>query len=78
MPSDLDELKAWFEKNEPGSADRLESFLKDAEIKYNVGMQDLVFKPSLSIFEFANSKVFKGLVSMNLFSSFGKFIRKYF
>ena len=78
VPSNLGELKAWFEKNEPGSAKRLESFLKDAEIKYNVGMQELVFKPSLSIFEFANSKVFKGLVSMNLFSSFGKFIRKYF
>ena len=78
VPSDLGELKAWFEKNEPGSADRLESFLKEAEIKYNVGMQELVFKPSLSIFEFVNSKVFKGLVSMNLFSSFGKFIRKYF
>ena len=56
----------------------MDDFLKDAEIKYNVGMQELVFKPSLSILEFANSKVFKGLVSMNLFSSFGKFIRKYF
>ena len=41
-------------------------------------MEELVFKPSLSLFEFANSKVFKGLVSMNLFSSFGKFIRSYF
>ena len=78
VPSNLEELKNWFEKNEKGSSDKLVKFLKDAEIKYKVGMEELVFKPSLSLFEFANSKVFKGLVSMNLFSSFGKFIRSYF
>ncbi|MBL6660703.1 MAG: phytoene desaturase [Crocinitomicaceae bacterium] len=78
VPSNLEELKNWFESNEKGSSDKLEQFLKDAEIKYKVGMEELVFKPSLSLFEFANSKVFKGLVSMNLFSSFGKFIRSYF
>ena len=78
VPSNLEELKNWFEKNEKGSSDKLVQFLKDAEIKYKVGMEELVFKPSLSLFEFANSKVFKGLVSMNLFSSFGKFIRSYF
>jgi len=78
VPSNLEELKNWFERNEKGSSDKLVQFLKDAEIKYKVGMEELVFKPSLSLFEFANSKVFKGLVSMNLFSSFGKFIRSYF
>ena len=78
VPSNLEELKNWFERNEKGSSDKLVRFLKDAEIKYKVGMEELVFKPSLSLFEFANSKVFKGLVSMNLFSSFGKFIRSYF
>ena len=78
IPSNLGELKNWFEAQEPGSAEKLERFLKDAEIKYKVGMEELVFKPSLSLLEFANSRVFKGLVSMNLFSSFGKFIRGYF
>ena len=78
VPSNLEELKNWFERNEKGSSDKLVQFLKDAEIKYKVGMEELVFKPSLSLFEFVNSKVFKGLVSMNLFSSFGKFIRSYF
>ena len=78
VPSNLEELKNWFERNEKGSSDKLVQFLKDAETKYKVGMEELVFKPSLSLFEFANTKVFKGLVSMNLFSSFGKFIRSYF
>ena len=78
VPADMKALEEWFELNEKGSALKLRSFLKDAEIKYQVGMQDLVYKPSMSLFEFANKKVLRGLLSMNLFSSFGKFIRSYF
>lgn len=78
VPANMGELEEWFESNEKGSALKLREFLKDAEIKYKVGMQDLVYKPSMSILEFANAKVLKGLFSMNLFSSFGKFIRSYF
>ena len=78
VPADMKALEEWFELNEKGSAIKLRAFLKDAEIKYQVGMQDLVYKPSMSLMEFANKKVLKGLLSMNLFSSFGKFIRSYF
>jgi len=78
VPADMKALEEWFELNEKGSALKLRAFLKDAEVKYRVGMQDLVYKPSMSLFEFANKKVLKGLLSMNLFSSFGKFIRSYF
>ena len=78
VPADMKALEEWFELNEKGSAIKLRAFLKDAEIKYQVGMQDLVYKPSMSLFEFANKKVLRGLLSMNLFSSFGKFIRSYF
>ena len=78
VPADMEALEQWFEDHEKGSALKLRSFLKDAEVKYKVGMQDLVYKPSMSVFEFANAKVLKGLLNMNLFSSFGKFIRSYF
>ena len=78
VPADMKALEQWFEDKEKGSAAKLRSFLKDAEVKYQVGMQDLVYKPSMSVLEFANAKVLKGLLSMNLFSSFGKFIRSYF
>ena len=78
VPADMKALEQWFEDNEKGSAVKLRSFLKDAEVKYQVGMQDLVYKPSMSVLEFANAKLLKGLLSMNLFSSFGKFIRSYF
>ncbi len=78
IPADKKELKAWFEKHEKGAGDKLDAYLKDAAFKYDAGMNDLVYKPSLSIFEFAKKKVIFGVFKMHLFSSFAKFIRKYF
>jgi phytoene desaturase len=74
----MSELESWFESLEPGSSQKLKAFLKDAKYKYEVGMQDLVFKPSLSLMEFADSRVLKGLLNMHILSSFSKYIRKYF
>jgi phytoene desaturase len=74
----MPKLEAWFESLEPGSSLKLQAFLKDAAYKYKVGMEDLVYKPSLSLTEFFDSRVMGGLFKMHLFSSFSAFIRKYF
>ena len=74
----MKELEEWFESMEPGSAIQLRKFLKDAAYKYQVGMQDLVYKPSLSLLEFADRRVLGGLLNMHLLSSFSTYIRKYF
>lgn len=78
VPAKMSELEEWFESQEKGSAQKLRAFLKDAQIKYEVGMEDLVYKPSMSVLEFVDTRVLKGLFNMNLFSSLGKFIRNYF
>ncbi|MEN9700207.1 MAG: hypothetical protein RLZZ301_1405 [Bacteroidota bacterium] len=78
VPASMSELETWFESLEPGSAKQLQAFLKDAAYKYKVGMQDLVYKPSLKWSEFIDRRVFGGLFKMHLFSSFAKFIRGYF
>lgn len=78
VPSDLDAFYAWFEKLEPGSSKKLDKFLKEAAYKYEVGINDLVHKPSLKIGEFADIRIAKGAFKMHLFSSFSKYIRKYF
>ncbi|MEY4289776.1 MAG: hypothetical protein RLZZ30_1864 [Bacteroidota bacterium] len=78
VPADMNALEMWFESMEPGSSLQLRKFLKDAAYKYQVGMQDLVYKPSLSLFEFADRRVLGGLLNMHLFSSFSTYIRKYF
>lgn len=78
MPADYESLRALFELREKGAAAKLDAFLSDASIKYDAGMNDLVHKPGLSLTEFANLKVLKGLLQLNLFSNFSAFARKYF
>lgn len=78
IPASLNEFHAWFEKLEPGSSKKLDKFLSEAKYKYEVGINDLVHKPSLSLFEFADMRIAKGAFKMHLFSSFSKYIRKYF
>ncbi len=78
VPASMKELEEWFESLEKGSAKNLRKFLIDAKYKYDVGINDLVHKPSLSLFEFVDKRVLTGLFSMHLLSSFSSYIRKYF
>ncbi|MCB9188832.1 MAG: phytoene desaturase [Flavobacteriales bacterium] len=78
LPANLEELYDTFETIEKGSADKLRKFLNDAAYKYNVGINDLVQKPSKSLFEFATFDVVKGVFRLQLFKSFSKYVRQYF
>lgn len=78
IPASIDRLYDWFELQEKGSAPKLKKFLADAKYKYEVGMNDLVFQPSLKYKEFADMRILKGLFKLQLLSSFSKYIRKYF
>ena len=78
IPASLEELEEYFEKLEIGSSIRLRQFLADAEKKYQIGMKDLVYKPSLRLSEFADTRILGGLFKMHLFTSYASFIRKYF
>lgn len=78
IPASIDRLYDWFELQEKGSALKLKKFLADAKYKYEVGMNDLVFQPSLKYTEFADMRILKGLFKLQLLSSFSKYIRKYF
>jgi len=78
VPATMLEIENWFESLEKGSAIKLQKFLKEAKYKYEVGMNDLVFKPSLSAFEFADMRILKGLFNLHLTQSFSAYIRTYF
>lgn len=78
IPASLAELEEYFEKLEMGSSIKLRKFLADAEKKYEIGMKDLVYKPSLKLTEFADTRILAGLFKMHLFTSYASFIRKYF
>ena len=78
IPANFNELKELFESIEKGSGQKLEKFLLEAEKKYAVGMQDLVYKPSLSFTEFIDSRVLSSIFTIDLFKSFSTHISKYF
>ncbi|MHA4843848.1 phytoene desaturase family protein [Flavitalea antarctica] len=78
LPADLGQLKDLFESIEPGSSARLDKFLAEAAYKYRVGMQKLVYKPGLSIFEFADLEVMKGAFQLDLLTSMEKHVNHYF
>lgn len=78
IPANLDEFKAMFESLEPGAGKRLEEFLAQAKYKYEVGIHDLVTKPSRSIFEFTSPGLLVDMIRMDIFQSMSKHVRKYF
>lgn len=78
IPAKYKELQQLFEKIEPGSANKLYFFLKEAAFKYKTGMHKLVLKPGLSFTEFIDLDVIKGIAKLDLFSSIKSHIAHYF
>ena len=78
IPASFEELIALFENIEKGSGSKLKKFLKKAAVKYKIGMDSLVYKPSHSIFEFINLKVLIGVLYLDVFSNFRSYVKKYF
>ena len=78
IPSTVKALKELFEQWEPGAGERLEVFLKEAAFKYELGINKIVHKPGLSVFEFLDKEVILGALKMHVFTSFDAYTRKYF
>lgn len=78
VPDTMEGIFALFESKEPGAGAKIKQFLTVAEEKYNISMNDLVYKPSLSITEFVNLTMLKSLFRMKLFISFSKYVRQLF
>ena len=78
IPADYEELKNLFESMEEGSTEKLDLFLSQAERKYKVGIQNLVYKPGLSIREFLDKETIIGALKLDIFKSMHNHIRKYF
>ncbi len=78
IPADFDELCDLFESIEKGSGNQLRKFIKIAEIKYNTGINDLVYQPGHSFKEFLSFGLLKDAFSLQIFSSFSKHVRQFF
>ena len=78
IPADYEALKAVFEKLEPGSSAMLDKFMHEAAYKYKVGMHKLVYKPGLSLTEFVDVDLIKGLFKLDVFNSLKSHVAKHF
>ena len=78
LPASLEGIYELFEREESGGADSLKRFLKEAEIKYNLAVMELMYKPSLSLFEFANAAIIKNLPHLDVYNSFSTHMKKFF
>ncbi|AQG81603.1 phytoene desaturase family protein [Spirosoma montaniterrae] len=78
LPAGLSNLEKLFEQFEPGSSPRLRDFLNQASYKYDVGMNNFVWKPSRSVTEFLSLKLLYDVTRLDVFQSFASHARKFF
>ncbi|MBK8701452.1 MAG: phytoene desaturase [Saprospiraceae bacterium] len=78
LPADFESLCALFESIEKGSAEKLKSFLVEAEYKYKTGMEEFVWKPGESITEFMDWKVVSAFFKLDMITSLSSQVRKLF
>lgn len=78
IPADYAELKAAFERLEPGSSQKLEKYLHEANVKYRIGIQDLVYKPGQSLTEFLDWNVIRNVFKLDVFTSIKSHVAKHF
>jgi len=78
IPAGEEALCKMFDELEPGSSKNLRKFLEEGKYKYELGINELVYKPGLSIFELLDPKVVSGVFRLHVFSSISSYIRKFF
>lgn len=78
VPANMEDLEALFDQLEPGSIPRLREFLKQAAYKYEVGMKDYVYRPSLSVTEFMDPRLLGESFRIQLWGSMRKHVAKFF
>ncbi len=78
IPDSTEKLRELFESIEPGSAAKLDLFLQESKVKYDTGVNDLVYKPSTSFMEFLSPMLAYKMIRMKALQPFYKYIRQYF
>ncbi len=78
IPAGVDALCKLFESLEKGSGNQLLKFLDEGKYKYEIGMNELVYKPGLSVSELIDMRLAKGVFKLHVFQSIATYIRKFF
>ena len=78
IPAGMPEIRAMFEQLEPGSAARLDEFLRQAAYKYEVGINKFVHMPGRSLLEFADPRLLVDAVRLDVLQSMSRHVRRFF
>ncbi len=78
IPAGVDALCELFEKVEKGSSGPLKKFIEEGKYKYEVGINDLVYKPGQSLGELIDFQLIKGIFKLHVFESVSTYVKKYF
>ena len=74
VPAGRADLYRLFDGIEPGSAAKLERFLAEAEYKYRVGMSEFVQKPGHSVLDFADLRVARAALRLQMLTDIGSYV----
>jgi len=78
MPANYSELAALLESVEPGAAKALDQFMEEAKYKYDIGVGKLVHQPGISLKEFIDIDLLKGVFKLDVFQSMKKHVARFF
>jgi phytoene desaturase len=78
LPAGVEACAHLFNEIEPGAGDKLRKFMRESAYKYEVGINDLVYRPGRSILEFADIRIAKGLLQLDLLKSMRKYVYSHF
>ena len=78
MPANYTALAALLESVEPGAAKALDQFMEEAKFKYDVGVGKLVHQPGISLKEFIDIDLVKGIFKLDVFQSMKKHVSRFF
>src|SRR6056297_724341 len=67
-----------FESFEAGGAARLESYMKQSRYKYDVAMEQFLYREYTSIFQFFNRRMLQEGLKLNVLERMDRFVDRYF
>lgn len=78
LPAGVEACAQLFEQIEKGSGDKLRKMMRESAYKYEVGINDLVYRPGRSLLEFADLRIARGLLQLDLLKSMRKYVHANF
>lgn len=78
ITADLDETRRVFEAFEPGGGAKLDRYLDAARYKYEVAMDQFMYREYRTVFDFMNGRLLTDGLRLHVFRALDRYVRTYF